>query len=365
MLDFKNPEFQKLIKDKAREIVDQSKNAILDNTNYQILVNNYLNNFWLNRGDRKDMFVFEISEKDMFELELDKVENSLKTIITDKLKTHSFIKVDKEFKIVNSKSMSFSKTQEARESLAEESKKKKIIFFFGEKGVTKFIEGDEKGENIFLTPQDRINNFEKFKLEDIKEAFIKYKNTHLTKQNNYIKFFVDKTTLSKVYGASAKLKNNLLRNSPEKYLRDDLIDFLNTNVQGTFNREMQLLSSKKPIDIHTESKPDGQLIFFEVKWLGVCIDKGKDKESSKSYEGAKANYRVTEGVVQTLEYIEEVVTNMARDLKCGYLIIFDARNTKTPLEYNDAKIPVKHQLYYTDKFGKIDDLHLDNKHPSD
>lgn len=366
IFDFSNPEFSQQLKSKAREIIEQSKNEILNHPNFPILVDNYLNNFWLNRADKKEMFVFCISENDLLNIKLDKVVDALNSHITANLKTHSFLTLNSDFEIISSSALPYEGTQQGREYLVELSKKEICLFFFGEKGITKFIQGDEKGENIFLTSQDRLNHNEKFELEDIKNALIKYKNQHLTRQNNYIKFFESKKVLISIYGdPNYKTQKNLLKNSPEKYFRDDLIDFLNENVKGTFNREMQLLSSKKPIDIHTESKKDGRLVFFEVKWLGVSKHKDKTEEGT-SYIDKGANDRANEGVTQTLEYIEEVILKMDRDLKCGYLLLFDARNNRQNIVYVDAKaLPDNLQKFHSDKFDKIDDLVVDNIHPCD
>jgi hypothetical protein len=366
IFDFTSPEFSDQLKSKAREIIEQSKNEILNHPNFPILVDNYLNKFWLNRADKKEMFVLGISESDLLNINLDRVEDALTSHITNNLKTHSFLILDASFTIISSSVLPHDGTQQAREHLIEMSKKNVCVFFFGEKGITKFIQGDEKGDNIFLTAQDRLNHSEKFELEEIKTALEKYKNNHLSRQNNYVKFFESKQVLISLYGdPEFKIKKNLLRNSPEKYFRDDLIDFLNENVKGTFNREMQLLSSKKPIDIHTESKKDGRLVFFEVKWLGISKHKNKLEEGT-SYEDSEADKRANEGVIQTLEYIEEVIIKMNRDLKCAYLILFDARHNRTKLVYVEAKhIPENLQKFHSDKFDKIDDLIVDNLHPCD
>lgn len=366
LFNFEDPDFLQKIRGKAWEIIEQSKNEILDHPNFPILVNNHLLNFWLSRADRRDIFVLSLSETDLMNLELDKVEDSINSSIREKLKTHSFLTVNSRFEIIQESAIPFEGTQQGREYLIELSKKGKCIFFFGEKGISRFIQGAEKGDNIFLTTTDRINHSEKFELTDIAKAIEKYKNQHLTRQNNYVKFFESKRNLIAIYGDPAyKSKKNLLKNSPEKYFRDDLIDFLNENVKGTFNREMQLLSSKKPIDIHTESKGDSRLVFFEVKWLGVSKHKDKMAEGT-SYINTEANARANEGVVQTLEYIEEVVEKMNRDLACGYLVIFDARNVVEHITYNtDATLPENLRKYYRDKFSKFDNLIVVNIHPCD
>ena len=364
MPDFNDPIFSKQIELKAREIIEQAKNKVLNHPNFPILVDKYLYNFWLKRADRKEMFVICISEADLFDVNFDKVQDSLNTIITESLKNHSFLTLNSDFEIINSSELPYDDTQKGREHLVELSKSNNCVFFFGEKGVSKFIQGDEKGENIFLNVKDRLNNFEKFTLDEIKKAFDRYISIYLTRQNNYIKFFESKKVITSTYH-NATIKKNLLKNKPEKYFRDDLIDFLNQNVQGTFNREMQLLSSKKPIDIHVESQKDGRLVFFEVKWLG--ISKHSDKESEGTcYINKGADDRINVGVKQTLEYIEELIEKMGRDLKCGYLIVFDARENRTTLNYNDIKsLPENLQRFYTDKFDKIDNIVIDNIHPSD
>jgi hypothetical protein len=366
---FKKDAFSDEIKSKAREVIEQAKNEILNHPNFPILVDNYLNNFWLKRADKKDMFVFQISESDFKNIDLSKVVDALNTSITQTLKTHSFLELNSSFEITSTKALPYNGTQEGREYLLNLSKNNNCLFFFGEKGINKFIQGDEKGDNIFISPEDRLLYGNKFTIDEIKAAFEKYKNEHLTKQYVYARFFESKNNIIAIYGepnsVRFKLNKNLLKNSPEKYLRDDLVDFLSVNVQGTFNIEMKLSASKKPIDIHTEGK-NGKLYFFEVKWLGESKDADEPKVATNPYIGNNAHRRANDGVIQTLGYIEELIVNMNRDLQCGYLVIFDARNQREEIKYAGVNsLPDNLKKFHIDKFDKIDNLILNNVHPCD
>jgi hypothetical protein len=364
--NFGSSEFSHLIKAKEWEIIEQATNAILNDKNFQILKGYYLQTFWLNRSTKKDIFILQISREDLLNVQLDKVEDSLKGEISNTLKAADFIYLKSDFSITKSEGINYSKSSDLKNYLIETSKAGSCYFLFGEEGINTYINGKESGENIFLTTQDLINYSKKFKIEDIKKAFEKYKNEHLSRDNVRIRFFENKNTIITIFGdvktSKFKENKNLLRNSPESLFRDDLIDFLNENVQASFNSEMELLSSRKPIDIFTEKK--GKLYIFEVKWLGSSKHADKNEEMAQPYVGRHANKRANEGVIQTLEYIEEVIEKMNRDLQCGYLLIFDARNVRDKIVYKDVSlIPVNLQKYYNDKFDKIDNLEVDNIHP--
>ena len=365
--NFESSDFTHEVKLKEWEIIEQSKNQILNNKTFPILKDFYLKNFWLNRASQKDIFIFAISKKDLFDIQLDKIEDALKLEITNKLKTHAFLTLGKDFSILESKNLTFETTPKVREFLIEKSKSEICIFLFGDKGITTFIEGHETGDNIFLTSQDFLNFTEKFEIEDIKLAFEKYKNFYLSRDHNCIKFFESKNVLISIFGdpksANYRANKNLLKNSPEKLFRDSLLDFLNENVQASFGSEMELLSSRKPIDIHTEKR--GKFYFFEVKWLGASKHGIKDEVALNPYTGKNADKRANEGVVQTLEYIEEVVEKLNQDLQCGYLVIFDARDDRQSIVYDDPiTLPANLQKYHSDKFDIIDDLVVNNAHPS-
>ncbi len=365
--NFSGSDFSNLIKAKEWEIIEQAKNEILNDKNFQILKGHYLQNFWLNRANKKDIFILQISRNDLIKIQLDKVNDSLKGKITEALKASDLLHLNSDFDVLKSENINHDKSSVIKHHLIENSKTGNCYFLFGEEGINTYINGHESGDNIFLTSQDLINYSKKFKIEDIREAFKKYRNEHLSRDNVRSKFFENKNTIVAIFG-EAKSANfianrNLLKNSPESLFRDDLIDFLNANVQASFNSEMELLSSRKPIDIFTEKK--GKLYFFEVKWLGTSKHADKNAEMANPYVGRKANDRANEGVIQTLEYIAEVIEKMSRDLQCGYLVVFDARNTRHPIVYNDESlIPENLKKYHNDKFDKIDNLEVDNFHPT-
>ncbi|MBL0049310.1 MAG: hypothetical protein IPP32_14585 [Bacteroidetes bacterium] len=365
--NFSGSEFSHLIKSKEWEIIEQSKNKILNDKNFPILKDFYLKNFWISRANQKDIFIFKISRENLLNIQLDKVEDALKGDITNALKSTNLLNLSSDFSVLNSENIAHDKTQELRQHLVESSKTGICYFLFGEEGINTFINGHETGDNIFLTTQDLLEYSKKFKIEEIKKAFEKYKNHHLSRDNVRVKFFESKNAIVAIFGeaktANFKANKNLLRNSPESLFRDDLIDFLNENVQASFNSEMELLSSRKPIDIFTEKK--GKLYFFEVKWLGTSKHAEKDEEMATPYVGNHANKRANEGVIQTLEYIEEVIEKMNRDLKCGYLVIFDARNDRQAIVYDDVNsVPDNLRKYHNDKFDKVDNLEVDNIHPA-
>ena len=68
--NFSGSDFSNLIKAKEWEIIEQAKNEILNDKNFQILKGHYLQNFWLNRANKKDIFILQISRNDLIKIQL-------------------------------------------------------------------------------------------------------------------------------------------------------------------------------------------------------------------------------------------------------------------------------------------------------
>lgn len=179
----------------------------------------------------------------------------------------NYIKVDNVGKIIEKKYLE-GNTFEIKKSLQELSSND-YIFFFGEQGITQFINGRVVDENnIFYSRSDRIKFIEKKDISQINEVMENYARQNITQQVNYMCFFADKATISQI--DPQKVNKNILRNKPEHYMRDHLCNYLTEHMRYTFTIEPELGQSKRELDIYFDVC--GELYFIEIKWLGISIN---------------------------------------------------------------------------------------------
>lgn len=354
--DFDSEIFKNHIRLFAHRYSKKVRSEIVNSPYFKILFN-YLNRFWEDRGNKKDMFSIYIDLNDFEKLELAVIVKNIDEVVTPELKTKNLIKINHRFEIIRSDWNSL-KSVEARRYYSEISEDNKCLFFFGEVGIDVYINGvHEIITNTFYSPEDIARYSVKYHISEIDKVFKVYQDTVLSQQHVYSYFFAEKSNVKRI--DEKLISANILRNKPEKLMRDHLRHFLNEKVKGTFSNETELISSKRRLDIHTEI--EGQYYFFEIKWLGQCIS---DNGQSINDPYKNANERAKGGVKQTLEYIAELIEVMEFNLKTGYLIIFDARKVKDPIDYDNMSFLDEKHKPYLSNFEKIDGLILDNKHPA-
>lgn len=273
--------------------------------------------------------------------------------VKNELKKCTWIDLNTSLNLTSSKFYDFDSSHKNIErDIIDCSKNNNIVFFFGDDGVDCWISGvKEKNTNIFYSYKNREEYNKKDDLSKIEKVFQKYDQSHLSKKHNYCKFFVEKYILNKLNSAY----KNILINKPEEIMRNDLCDYLNIYVKGTFNVELQLDSERK-VDIYTEY--NNMYYIFEIKWLGKSINDNGDGVSTE-YSHARAR----DGVKQTIDYIKEIIEKMDYRLKQGYLVVFDARDKKDDIDYQDYNNIEEDKKKYLDYFIRIDALHLDNIRP--
>lgn len=74
----------------------------------------------------------------------------------------------------------------------------------------------------------------------------------------------------------------------------------------------------------------GELYFIEIKWLEISINDDGSGFSTKYIDS-----RAGDGVTQTLEYIEELMNTSEKSLRHGYLVVYDARDNQSPIDFKD------------------------------
>lgn len=355
MVSLNVEKFANLAKSKIVDIIKQERTDLLSIKEFKIL-HSLLNKFWNDRPNKSSLFTIIIDEYNIKNLNIPNIIDNLKTIITESLCVYNEIYVDNSFRIVKEEYVKYKDRNEVNRHFTELSENGYCVFFFGSEGVDIYVKGVHQLKvNIFYTPEDLLRFRERYHISDIKSIFELYQNRYLTKQYVYATFFAEKSTLARI--DQSLTDRNILRNKPEKFMRDHLLDFLNNNTQHKFYKESELIASKRETDIYTEV--DGELYLFEVKWLGRCIsDCGTKITSLNTHAYAR------DGVKQTLEYMYELIEIMNHTLKCAYLIVFDARYQRTPLDYRNYEFIEDKLKKYLPIFKRIDNLTLDNRHPS-
>ncbi|MFX0549530.1 hypothetical protein ACOAKC_09340 [Hathewaya histolytica] len=348
-----DPEFVNTLAKKANEILKQSRNTIMDIPEYKILCSQYLYKFWSKRSNKSQMFIIYIHEEEIKNLNIKQISKNLNATVMERLKSNNEILVNNKFEVLKSEYIKYSNTREAYKAYKDKSSNEYCVFFFGSKGVETFIKGESEDLNIFYCEEDLLRYSEKKHISEIKDVLSTYQNRWLTQQCEYSLFFESNYNIERI---GSKYKN-LLRNKPEKLMRDHLRKFLNDHMQHTFVIETELASSKKKLDISTEV--DGKFYFFEIKWLGKSINECGTKIGT-TYSDSRAR----DGVKQTLEYIDELIVDMNINVKCGYLVVFDARDKQNEIQYKNYEFIDKNLCRYLDNFDVIDYLRIENRHPA-
>ena len=232
--------------DEVSRIVKASKSTVENNKKYQMFHKGFLQKIWDAQINHQILFSLAISPNDLDKIEFENLHDSLINSIRSTAEVN-YIKVDNVGKIIETKYLE-GNTFEIKKSLQELSSND-YIFFFGEKGITRYINGIVVEENnIFYSHEDRIKFMEKKDISQINEVMENYARQNITQQVNYMCFFADKATISQI--DPQKVNKNILRNKPEHYMRDHLCNYLTEHMRYTFTIEPELGQSKRELDIY-------------------------------------------------------------------------------------------------------------------
>lgn len=356
MHDFDDPSFLREIGIKAQDLLSQVKNDIFNNPKFRILKMRHFEKLWQNRTNKKMLFSILILESDILNIDFRNINAKFEQEIFQTIKSNNIIQVDNALNIAESQNMSFKSSADAKNFYKSSSRDGFVVIFFGQEGIDYFIRGENIGElNFFFCTEDLTRFAEKKDISQIYDVINSYEQIHLSNQSEYMVFFADNSTLRRI--DDSYIRRNILKNKPEKYMRDHLKNFLNDRMKHTFGIEIELSASKRELDIFTEV--NGEFYFFEIKWLGQSIGDCGTKLTT-SYGDARAR----EGVTQTLEYIEELLNTMSINVRAGYLVLFDARDEKEEIDYQEYKFVRPELESYMQLFEVIPNIQLDKRHPA-
>lgn len=349
MSDFKD--LKNILKNNIHDvmsIIDSTRFEISNSPSLKMLHSNFLYPFWEKRPNKKIEFAIYFDEEIIENFEFESIKDNIHNL-TERLKTFNLINVDNEFNIHKSELIEFS-----AKFLIDYSKQQKIIFFFGEEGIEVAIRGEIIDKiNMFYNESERMSFAKKYRISELDECLKDYQRLiHEPGVNQG--FFASENKVREISLQIGRnpTPTNILHNKPEKMLRDNLLSFLNRNTQHTFSKENEL-NNQRELDLYAEV--EGRKYLIEVKWLGQSIN---DTESGFNQKVTDVSAR--EGVTQTLEYIQELIEKMNYNVHCGFLCVFDARENKREIRYNNFDfISEDLKTYFENHFRKLNEIQLD------
>lgn len=289
----------------------------------EILYERILQDFWNKQLNKRNLFSLIISNEMLGYINLSVFPEKLK-LLESEIRENNFIRLDENCNIIEKKYLT-GNSFKIREILISESKKN-CVFFFGEEGLELYQNGKaEEGKNFFYSHEDRMRFLKKKDISQLETVLEEYSTQFITQQVNYMCIFADNPTLRQI--DPSLVKRNILKNKPEHLMRDQLCQYLTDHMQYTFNVEVELSQSKKRNDIYFDVR--GELYFIELKWIGVSIN-----DAGTGLSTSFGDDRVREGVVQTLDYIKELLQTSEKSLRTGYLLVYDAREEKKDIDLN-------------------------------
>lgn len=339
--------FIKAQPEKVVELLDSERSLLLNSPELKILYYNYLWPYWEARVNKAITFAISINECFIERLNFDSIDSKLRNSITAELKIYKILRVDFLFDIVEMPLVRLN-----HDFLIDESNLGRIVFFFGENGVDLIIRGKIVEKiNFFYDETDRQRYKEKYHIADLQKCMKDYE-VYIHEPGVNQAFFASQAVVSKLIPDNPP--NNILLNKPEGILRDNLISFLNRNTQHTFSKENEL-NNRRELDLYTEA--DGRKYLIEVKWLGQSINDDETNLTKRI-----TDYAAREGVIQTLEYIQHLIKEMKYNVHCGFLCVFDVREEKCPIAYQEFNfIPTDLRLFFDQHFSKLDEIRLDRR----
>ena len=336
------------------DILESSKNEIENSPKYRFLYKRTLFRFWENRINKTIYFCIYISADDLEQIDFSQIEDKINEL-NDIINNNNFVKIDNFGNVLEKDYKSFA--QDEMKTYLLDLSKKYYVFFFGEDGINRYANGTIlEDKNVFYTVEERKKYLRKKDISKIDEVVREYANTFLTQQYNYMCFFADDSTLRQIKDGAKFINKNILKNSPEHYMRDQFRQYLTDHMQYTFSIEPELGQSKRELDIYFDVK--GELYFIEIKWLGKAVNKEGTALSSTAY----GNKRVEEGVIQCLEYIQELSNTSENNFRCGYLAVFDCRDKKKVINTTDFSFVDKDLENYLQLFAFLPIINVDKRH---
>ncbi len=365
--DFQQGELDRKISENIAAILSKAHNVWLDDENYQRFCNLLISGSQrYKEGTAVKVIIIseELLPRLAEQVDVDMLFNDRRFV------DNTFIQVDEHLNIVEISNGSVpSNNEEARELLARMSADGCLYFELLPSGVlNRFINGEVISNSPFFSSDEYTKYMEKRPVNQIAEVLEEYRAT-LSDQNHYGKFFIPKASLRTLYAVIGQGEDretfvnshiHWLRPRTEDLFRNDLYEYLRRTLDAIIVNKELVVAGDRRVDISAVDKIEKGIYIIEVKWLGQSIS----PEGTGAGTAYGQAHIVPDAFNQTVDYIR-LLTEDGRDVKKGYLVVFDARIGVHDETGNAMSLDAYsgENRGYVRKFVKISDLKVKNIHP--
>lgn len=363
-----NQEFKALLTEKRQEIYNRTNDDLQDTIQFKKLKSLLIEA--RRKNAENDFRHILISRNDLMALCDDAGERVFELFSATAFLTNHTVYIDSQIGILNYSNDPIPENNEARRYFANLTKKGDLVGFLIAPDATLhyFINGIDYGDGVFYSIEAR-RGYEELKTIDCLEEVLDQYRISLEQQNTYCKFFVTKAAL-KAFREIANpnsdergfLSDNrqLLNNKPEELFREDLRNFIKRNMKVVVSREV-MLENLDRLDIELTDEAGRDLYLIEIKWVGKSINANGNGYGVEF----KAKPRINpDAVRQVVGYIDELIKDN-KNIKIGYLAVFDARNDDLPdtgTDFTEDVLAENIRSHYK-RFRKLRDFRVKNINP--
>lgn len=365
-----NPAFKQLLDEKKQDIIQRTSDGVQETERFQRLL------ALLSESRRKieesDYRLVLIGKEELSKLCDDADVKVVELFRNPTFLTNRTVYVDSGLSILNCNNDLFPvENNDARRFFASLSRTDDawVVFHIAPNAtVNYFIDGKDYGDGVFYTLETQKRYEELKTIEGLQDVLSDYR-IHLTHQDTYLKFFVDKTGLRALYAlmestedfdAFVAAHKHLLKNKPEFLFQEDIRNYIKQHMRVVISREV-MLEDLDRLDIELTDEGGNDLFFIEIKWVGESISAGGDGVGT-TY---KASPRIRPNAVkQVVGYIDELLKE-DKNIKLGYLAVFDARKEDLPDTregITESDLPMELRKHFH-RFVKLDDFRVKNENP--
>lgn len=363
-----NIEFKRLLEAKEQDIHQRTSDGVQETPQFQRLFSLFAQ--CRRKYDEQDYRLILISKSDLLNL-CDDADIKANELFTSAVfLTNRTVYVDSALAVINNDNNPFPvNNNDARRYFASLANADTVVFHVSPKAsVNYFIDGKDYGDGVFYTLEAQKNYEELKTIEDLEEVLNDYRIV-LGHQDTYLKFFVPKSELRALKTfidpkadeiAFLKANQHLLHNKPEELFREDIRNYIKQHMRVFVSREVTLEDLDR-LDIELTDEAGRDMYFIEIKWVGESIHADGNKKGTEY----KAQSRINpDAVVQVVKYIDELLKEK-KNIKLGYLAVFDARKHDMPdtgTGITENVLPKELRGLYH-RFKKLDDFRVKNYNP--
>lgn len=363
-----NADFKQMLDTKKQVIFQRTNDGVQETQQFQRLLSILAE--CRRKNEERDFRLILISRDDLLRLCPDASEKAHALFRQSKFLTNRIIYVDSCLAIQNSNNDPFpTGDNDARRYFASLTNTDLVAFHISPNAtVNYFINGKDYGDGIFYTREALLSYEERKTIEHLEDVLDDYR-IHLTHQDAYLKFFVDKTGLRALHALTnsseqidtfISANKHVLKNKPEYLFQEDIRNYINQHMRVVVTREV-VLEDLDRIDIELTNQSGNDLYFIEIKWVGESIGQNNDSISTKF----DAQPRIRPNAVkQVVGYIDKLLREN-QNLKIGYLAVFDARkddleDTGNGITEKDVPENMRNNFH---RFIKLPDFRVRNINP--